>query len=158
MSRSIQQSLAAFASGLLFGAGLVISGMTDPNKVIGFLDVLGSWNASLMLVMVGAIGVHAPVYRWLRRRSAPWLTDGFSIPARRGIDSKLLFGALVFGVGWGLSGYCPGPSLVALPGMRLGTLVFVSALMGGTVLAAKLEAALAQRKPPLETPAPTRSA
>jgi uncharacterized membrane protein YedE/YeeE len=158
VSRAVQQSLAALGAGLLFGAGLVISGMTDPNKVIGFLDVLGHWDASLMLVMVGAIGVHAPVYRWLRGRTAPWLTDGFSIPPPRRIDSKLLFGALVFGVGWGLSGYCPGPSLVAVPSLRLGTLVFVSALMVGTVLTGKLEAALAQRKDHVAEPASTRSA
>jgi uncharacterized membrane protein YedE/YeeE len=145
MSASVKQALAAGLSGLLFGAGLVISGMTNPNKVLGFLDVFGAWDGSLMLVMLGAIGVHALAYRWIRRRSAPLFDSAFRVPTRRDLDGRLLLGAAVFGVGWGLGGYCPGPSVVALASLRTGVVVFVAALAVGSIVTAKLEARFAGR-------------
>lgn len=139
------QQLAALASGGLFGVGLVISGMTRPAKVIGFLDVFGAWDASLMFVMVGAIAVHALAYQLVRRRPSPLFAEVFAIPTRRDVDAKLLTGAVLFGAGWGLGGYCPGPSLVSLPSLGAGVLVFVGALLVGTRLAMAVETALARR-------------
>lgn len=147
---ALGQALAALAAGLLFGAGLIVSGMTRPAKVIAFLDVFGDWDASLMFVMAGAIGVHCIAYRIARGSSAPLLAASFSIPTRRDIDTKLLFGALVFGAGWGLGGYCPGPGIASLAAGSAGVLVFVAAMLAGMFGAAKLEGAIAQanvRKP-----------
>jgi uncharacterized membrane protein YedE/YeeE len=145
VSASHKQALAAGFSGLLFGVGLVISGMTDPNKVLGFLDVFGAWDGSLMWVMAGAIGVHAVAYRWIRRRPAPLFDAAFRVPTRRDLDGRLLLGAAVFGVGWGLGGYCPGPSVVSLASLRAGVVVFVAALAVGSIVTAKLEARFARR-------------
>jgi uncharacterized membrane protein YedE/YeeE len=145
VTRAALQRAAALVSGLLFGAGLVIGGMTRPQKVIGFLDLFGAWDPSLMLVMAGAVGVHAGFYAAVRRRRAPLFADTFAIPTRRDIDLKLLLGALLFGIGWGLSGYCPGPSVVALGTGALKVLVFVGALLAGMLAAAKLELRLARR-------------
>jgi len=141
-----QGGLALF-SGLLFGAGLVVSGMTQPTKVIGFLDLFGAWDASLMLVMGGAIGVHFFAYRFIAKKSSPWFAAKFSVPSRRDIDAKLIVGALLFGAGWGLGGFCPGPSIVASVSGATGVLVFVAALLAGTFATAKLEALAAKRKP-----------
>jgi uncharacterized membrane protein YedE/YeeE len=139
------RALTAGVAGVLFGVGLLVSGMTDPNKVLGFLDVLGAWDPSLVWVMVGAIGVHFMAYRLIRRRSAPLFDDSFRVPTRRDLDAKLLLGAAVFGVGWGLGGYCPGPSLVALASLGSGVMVFVVGLLIGTLVVAKLEARVSQR-------------
>lgn len=134
MSAELRQGLVASASGLVFGAGLLLSGMTDPKNVLGFLDVFGDWNPRLLFVMAGAIAVHAPIVAWVRRRGAPLLAARLLIPTRRDIDAALLGGAALFGVGWGISGYCPGPSLVALPSARAGVVVFVVALVIGSWL------------------------
>jgi uncharacterized membrane protein YedE/YeeE len=138
------RALAALGSGLVFGAGLVVSGMTKPEKVIGFLDLFGAWDASLAFVMLGAIAVHFVAHRLVRGRSAPLLAPRFALPTRRDIDMKLVVGAAVFGVGWGLAGYCPGPGLVAAASGG-GAVVFVAALLAGTWLTAQLEN-LAARK------------
>lgn len=137
-AHGVRRGLAALGSGLLFGTGLLISGMTRPEKVIGFLNLFGTWDASLMFVMLGAIAVHAVAYRMVRGRSAPLYGPKFALPTRRDIDMKLLLGAAVFGVGWGLAGYCPGPGLVAAVSSG-GALVFVGALLAGTWLTAQLE-------------------
>lgn len=113
---------AAFSAGALFASGLLLAGMTDPSKVLGFLDFFGDWDATLMLVMIGAVSVNAPLTRMIRRREAPLLQPSFSIPAstvswRSQLDVRLLLGAALFGTGWGLAGYCPGPALVAFPGV-----------------------------------------
>jgi uncharacterized membrane protein YedE/YeeE len=146
MSASAKQALAAGLSGLLFGAGLVISGMTNPNKILGFLDVFGAWDGSLMWVMAGAIGVHALAYRWIRRRPAPLFDSTFRVPTRRDLDARLVLGAGLFGVGWGLSGYCPGPSVVALASLRPSVVVFVAALAVGSIVTAQLEARFTGRE------------
>lgn len=118
--------------GLAFGAGLLLSGMTAPAKVIGFLDVRGGWDPSLGLVMAGAIAVYAPLARWIQRaRRAPWTDVAFHLPTRRDLDGKLVVGAAIFGVGWGLGGLCPGPGVVAAAAGRETGLLFVAAMLVG---------------------------
>ena len=126
----IRAAVAAIA-GAMFGAGLLLSGMTRPDKVLGFLDVTGRWDPSLAFVMVGAIGVHAIAYRLIRRRPSPLLDTRFHWPADTAIDRRLLAGAAVFGVGWGLAGFCPGPALVAAATGASSALVFVGAMFAG---------------------------
>lgn len=103
---------AAF-SGIVFGAGLYLSEMTTPAKIIGFLDFFGQWDPSLLFVMIGAIGVHLPLRLWIERQQRPRYADSFSAPPPPQIDARLIGGAAIFGVGWGLSGYCPGPAIVS---------------------------------------------
>ena len=124
--------VAALVVGAMFGAGLLLSGMTDPAKVVGFLDVTGGWDPSLAFVMGGAIAVYAPLSRVIRRRRAtPWVDTAFHLPTRRDIDLGLVVGAAIFGVGWGLGGLCPGPGLVsAAVGSESGVL-FVGAMLVG---------------------------
>lgn len=141
MTRDGLRDFSGLAAGLVFGAGLVLSGMTRPEKVLGFLDVFGAWDASLMFVMLGAIVVHAVSYRLIRRRSTPLFAPAFLVPSRRDFDAKLLIGAAVFGAGWGLGGYCPGPAIVALPGGGAGVATFVIAMLAGMWVTGKLEAA-----------------
>jgi uncharacterized membrane protein YedE/YeeE len=132
-----QRALAAAVSAVLFGVGLVVSGMTQPAKVIGFLDVGGAWDPSLMFVMVGAIGVHAIAWRFIKRAPQPLLGDTFQVPASAAIDARLLVGAGLFGVGWGLSGICPGPGLVALANTSSAVVTFVGAMVVGMAIASR---------------------
>ena len=125
--------LASFACGLIFGAGLLISGMTDPDKVLGFLDIFGPWDATLAFVMAGAVAVSASGFALARRRGAPLLAPRFQWPTRRDIDAPLVAGAVLFGVGWGLVGICPGPALVNLAGLSLPVIVFVGAMVIGMI-------------------------
>lgn len=127
------KSNVAAVSGFLFGAGLVVARMTDPAKVQGFLDFTGSWDPSLMFVMVGAIAVHLVLYRLIVRRRSPLFTATFQIPKRKDIDVRLIAGAALFGVGWGLSGVCPGPGLVDAGSGSAYALVFVIAMSLGIV-------------------------
>ena len=106
--------LIAGLAGLLFGLGLTVSGMINPAKVLGFLDVAGSWDPSLVLVLVSAIGVSATAIGLGRRRLRPWAADAFHAPLKTRIDAPLIAGSILFGAGWGLAGYCPGPMLAAL--------------------------------------------
>ncbi len=124
---------SAFVTGLVFAVGLGISGMTDTTKVLGFLTLNADWNPALMLVMGGAIAVHAIVYRISTKRSHPIFTDRFNIPSRQDIDGRLIGGALLFGVGWGLGGVCPGPGLVSIFGGAIEILVFVVMMAVGMV-------------------------
>ncbi|WP_342668841.1 DUF6691 family protein [Terasakiispira papahanaumokuakeensis] len=110
----IMNCLMALLSGLLFGIGLVVSGMTDPQRVVGFLDVTGDWDPTLMAVLGGAVLTTFVGFRLLRRLGRPWLSATFEWPTRRDLDRPLVIGASLFGLGWGLSGYCPGPALLAL--------------------------------------------
>ena len=123
----------------MFGIGLAVSGMTQPRKVLGFLDVGGEWDPSLLFVMGGAVAVHALAYRWMRRRSAPLFADKLSLPVGTRIDAKLLLGAALFGVGWGLAGYCPGPAVVSLGALAPGAIVFVATLLLGIFITARLD-------------------
>ena len=130
----MKQTLAAFLLGLLFALGLGISGMPQPQKVIAFLDVTGDWDPSLLLVMASATLVYLLCYRLITLRRAPLLAEKFSLSTARHIDARLISGSVLFGVGWGLSGYCPGPALVALPGLAPATLVFVASMLAGMLL------------------------
>lgn len=120
-----------FGLGLLFAAGLLISGMTLPTKVVAFLDVAGAWDPSLGFVMGGAIAVHLALYKWILRRPSPLMAVRFGIPTRTDIDLRLVAGAALFGVGWALGGLCPGPALVAIGGLGFNTLLFVGAMLAG---------------------------
>jgi uncharacterized membrane protein YedE/YeeE len=126
----VKGNLAALAAGALFALGLIISGMTRPEKVIGFLDVR-AWDASLALVMGGAIGVHAVLLRLIGRRSSPVFAATFKPAPAKSINAKLLTGSAIFGIGWGLAGYCPGPAIVAMGGLNAKALVFVIGMTAG---------------------------
>ncbi|KAB7628147.1 DUF6691 family protein [Alkalilimnicola sp. S0819] len=108
------QWLMTLASGALFGLGLVISGMVNPAKVIGFLDVAGQWDPTLALVMGGALAVTIPGFRLMKRLGRPWCAQRFVLPTRQDLDGRLIGGAAIFGIGWGLAGICPGPGILAL--------------------------------------------
>lgn len=125
------QLLAAFGCGLLFGAGLLISGMTQPDKVLGFLDIFGAWDATLAFVMAGAVIVTSIGFALARRRGAPMLATKLQWPTRNDIDAALLAGAALFGIGWGLVGLCPGPAIVNLASLSLPVIVFVVAMAAG---------------------------
>ena len=122
-------------AGMLFGLGLLISGMADPAKVQNFLDVFGTWDASLAFVMAAAVVTTFLGYRLALRRPAPLLAPKFAAPASDTIDRRLLIGAGLFGVGWALTGFCPGPAVVSLPLRAPGTLFFVPAMLAGIVAA-----------------------
>ncbi|NEV02452.1 DUF6691 family protein [Bradyrhizobium uaiense] len=126
-------ALASFVCGLIFGAGLLISGMTDPQKVLGFLDLFGAWDATLAFVMAGAVAVAATGFAIARRRAAPAFSARFLWPDRNDIDTPLVGGAILFGIGWGLVGICPGPALVNLAGLSLPIVVFVVAMLAGMI-------------------------
>ncbi|HKP64166.1 MAG TPA: DUF6691 family protein [Polyangiales bacterium] len=158
MNRLVLRELAALISGAVFGAGLLISGMTQPAKVLGFLDLFGTWDASLMFVMLGAIAVHMAAYRAIRGRDAPWFAAKFLVPSRRDLDAKLLIGAAVFGAGWGLGGYCPGAGLASLPGGGPGAATFVVAMLAGMFATGKVEAAAAAQRAGSTEPSTATSA
>jgi uncharacterized membrane protein YedE/YeeE len=133
----VNRVVVALVAGLIFGAGLAVSGMTDPAKVLAFLDVGGgSWDPSLALVMAGAIAVHAPVVHWLRRRGRPWIGDRVHLPTRTIIDGRLIGGAALFGIGWGLAGYCPGPAVVAAGALRPAGLLLLAGMIAGMAVVA----------------------
>ena len=127
-------AFAAFAAGLVFGIGLILSGMTDPGKVIGFLDVAGRWDPSLAFVMGGAILVGYFSFAFAGRRGRTFLGDALQLPTRRDIDARLVLGSAVFGIGWGLGGFCPGPALVALGAGIDPAALFVAAMLAGMVI------------------------
>jgi len=122
-------------AGLIFGLGLLISGMANPAKVQNFLDLAGSFDPSLLFVMAGAVVVTLVGYRLVLRRPSPLLAEQFHLPAVKDIDARLVSGAALFGIGWGLSGFCPGPAITSLALLAEGTLVFVPAMFAGIALA-----------------------
>ncbi len=124
----------ALASGLLFGVGLVISGMVSPERVLGFLDVAGRWDPTLAFVMGGALLVTLPVFQSLPRLGRPLFAERFALPTRKDIDWQLVTGAALFGIGWGLVGLCPGPALVALTTLSTPAFVFVGSLLAGMLI------------------------
>ncbi len=132
--------LLGLVSGALFGVGLVLAGMTRPAKVIAFLDVAGDWDPSLAFVMVGAIAVHFVAWRLVPRLSRPFWGGSFALPTRTDIDGKLILGAVLFGAGWGLGGYCPGPAVTAAASGAPATLLFVGAMLVGIWAHARWEA------------------
>jgi uncharacterized membrane protein YedE/YeeE len=144
----MRSKLAALAAGLVFGVGLVLAGMTDPAKVTAFLDVLGRWDPSLAFVMIGAIGVHFVLLRRVLRRGRPVFEGAFQIPRSTAVDGRLVLGAAVFGVGWGLGGVCPGPGLVDAASGSLYALVFTAAMALGALAAARARSALGHEPSP----------
>jgi uncharacterized membrane protein YedE/YeeE len=132
--------LAALGAGILFGLGLVISQMVNPAKIIGFLDVAGRWDPTLLVVMAGALAVATPAFRLVLKRSRPLFATGFSLPTRTDLEPRLIAGAALFGIGWGLAGFCPGPAVTALVTLQLPVLVFVVAMLAGALLYDRLAA------------------
>lgn len=126
--------LSSFIVGLIFGIGLILAGMTDPSKVIGFLDVAGLWDPSLAFVMGGAILVGVVAFRFARKRSAAFFGGAMRLPSRDDIDRRLVLGSLAFGVGWGMAGFCPGPALTALGTGNGKAVIFVLAMIAGMAL------------------------
>jgi uncharacterized protein len=128
------KALAAFVAGLVFGVGLLVSGMANPAKVQGFLDLFGRWDPSLALVMAGAIAVAAPAFWWFERRGNTLLGEPLALPPKTGVTARLLLGGALFGMGWGLAGYCPGPALVAMSSGAPLAVAFVGAMLAGMAL------------------------
>ena len=131
---SVFSNLSEYLIGVLFGLGLIISGMTNPAKILAFLDIAGVWDPSLIFVMGGAVLVGLIAFYLAKNRTQSFLGSVMNIPTRRDIDRPLIIGSALFGVGWGLAGFCPGPALVSLGSGELKALVFVVAMLGGMLL------------------------
>lgn len=126
--------IAVYLSALLFAVGLGIGGMTNPNNIIGFLDIFGDWQPALLLVMVGAIGFHSITYYFITKRSSPIFEDTFHLPKLKEIDKRLIIGSAIFGSGWGLGGFCPGPAITSLVLLDTHIFVFVGSMILGIAL------------------------
>jgi hypothetical protein len=136
--------ISSWLAGLLFGVGLAVAGMTLPPNVQAFLDVFGDWSPSLALVMIGATGVHFVAFRLVTRRRAPLFEARFHLPTRTDLDWRLLSGAALFGAGWGLGGFCPGPALTSVAAGSFSAIVFVAAMTAGMLLEHVVSARLSQ--------------
>jgi hypothetical protein len=123
----------ALISGIVFGVGLSLSHMIDPNKVLNFLDITGNWDPSLLFVMIGALTIAMIAFRWVLKRPAPVWAETFDLPKKRSIDLKLITGAAIFGIGWGMSGYCPGPSVTGLGLFSIESVIMVFAIYLGFI-------------------------
>lgn len=137
-------AVAALLAGLVFGLGLIVSGMANPAKVLGFLDLAGRWDPSLAFVMAGAILVGLPTFALARRRHQSYLGLEMKLPTARHVDRRLIGGSVSFGIGWGLAGFCPGPAIVALGMGQSKALIFVAAMLAGMGLFEWLEHRKAQ--------------
>ena len=131
--------VTAFIAGLLFGLGLLLAGMANPTKVLAFLDIAGAWDPSLALVMIGAIAVAIGPLTWARRHSRSLLGAPMQLPAKRGLDRRLVGGSLLFGIGWGIAGVCPGPAVAILLTGQWQVILFTVAMLGGMLLFTVLE-------------------
>jgi len=131
MTRTTTHRLSEFLVGLLFGWGLMLAGMTDPGKVIGFLDLAGAWDPSLAFVMGGAIMVGVFAFAVAKKRTTTFLGGVMRVPTSTHMDKRLVLGSLMFGAGWGLAGFCPGPAIVSMAGGQPKAMVFVVAMMAG---------------------------
>lgn len=134
MTHTTVHRLSEFAVGLLFGLGLLVSGMTDPGKVLGFLDLAGAWDPSLALVMGGAIAVGIFAFGSAKKRTTSFLGGALHLPTARDIDKRLIIGGLLFGAGWGLAGFCPGPGIVTMASGEPKAAVFVVAMIAGMLV------------------------
>jgi uncharacterized protein len=130
----VRKILSALAAGFVFGIGLWLSGMANPRKVLGFLDIAGDWDASLMFVMGGAVIVTGIAFRFVLRRDRPFFSETFHLPLKKNVDTPLVVGSAIFGIGWGIAGYCPGPALTALTTLSTESMVFVAAMVAGGIL------------------------
>lgn len=148
----MRQNLMALISGVLFGFGLALSQMIDAQRVLGFLDVAGAWDPTLLFVLGGAVGVTVITFRFVLRLPQPLWAETFHLPTRRDIDSRLLLGAGIFGIGWGLAGYCPGPGITALVLGSRNALFFVGAMLVGMQLQEPLATRLRFREPVESSP------
>ena len=128
----------ALLSGVVFGAGLALSDMVNPARVLNFLDIAGDWDPTLAFVMAGGLAVALPGYRLVFARPTPWADAAFHLPTRQTIDARLLGGAALFGLGWGLAGICPGPALAGLVTLQPMLLLFVAAMLAGMLLARRV--------------------
>lgn len=137
MTNDIKRSAAAFACGLVFATGLAVSGLADPDKVLQFLTLNANWSPALLFTMFAGILVTFAGYRWVLQRG-PVFSDTLHLPTRTDIDRPLLVGAGIFGVGWGLAGFCPGPALTALSSMHVEPVVFVAAMIAGSLIEARV--------------------
>lgn len=137
MTQSIRRSVAAFVCGLVFATGLAVSGLANPDKVLQFLTLNASWSPALLFTMAAGIAVTFAGYRLVLRRG-PVLSETLHLPSRVDIDHKLLVGATIFGVGWGLAGFCPGPALTALSSMHAEPFLFVAAMIAGSLLESRI--------------------
>ena len=135
----MKNNLVALIAGIIFGLGLIISDMVNPARVIGFLNVTGDWDPTLALVMGSALIVTFPLFPFILRRSQPVCADNFSLPSKKNIDKRLLMGSVLFGLGWGLAGFCPGPAITALVTLSPDVIIFVLAMLAGYFLAHHLE-------------------
>ena len=127
----MKQAFIGLLSGLLFGFGLALSGMTNPEKVLGFLDITGNWDASLLLVLGGAVSVTAICFHFVLRQAKPVYDEIFHLPKQNHIDARLIIGSILFGIGWGISGYCPGPGIALLAAPSIETALFLPAMLLG---------------------------
>ncbi|PRP69041.1 hypothetical protein BUE93_20075 [Chromobacterium amazonense] len=130
----MKRMVSAALAGLIFGIGLIVAGMANPAKVLAFLDISGRWDPSLALVMAGAIAVALPAFAWAKRRERSLLGEDIQLPTARDADRRLLIGSLVFGMGWGLAGICPGPALVLAGSGLADGLLFLLAMLAGMAL------------------------
>ena len=133
------KNAVSFIVGLIFSTGLALGGMTQPKIVQGFLDIFGKWNPALLGVMAGAIGVHSILYFFIRKKSSPFLDTHFHVPTRKDIDKKLLIGAALFGIGWGWTGICPGPAIVAATSGNKEILIFIFSMVLGMAIFKMIE-------------------
>ncbi|MGM0983707.1 MAG: DUF6691 family protein [Pseudomonadota bacterium] len=140
MKASHLKTLAGYIAGLIFGLGLAISGMTDPARVLGFLDLFGAWDPTLMFVLGGAVVTNFIGYRLVLRRKAPLFGNAFQLPTRQDLDARLIGGSALFGIGWGLSGYCPGPAFASIAGLTVPLLAMLIAMVAGWFLARAIPA------------------
>ncbi len=130
----MKNSLTALIVGFIFALGLGISGMTQPQKVFGFLDVFGKWDPSLIFVMIGAIIFHFVSFRVIKKNHKPLFSNDWHVPTKKEITPALIFGSVLFGIGWGLGGYCPGPAITSLASFEMRPIVFVVSMIGGMLL------------------------
>lgn len=143
-------ALSSFIVGLIFGIGLIFAGMTDPSKVIGFLDISGLWDPSLAFVMAGAILVGLIAFRFARNRTMNFLGGTIRLPTKNDIDKRLIVGSLLFGAGWGMAGFCPGPALVSLATGSSKAIIFVLSMIAGMALFEGMERVLRARDAAIE--------
>ncbi len=144
-SQLSKQNLVSFIVGFIFAVGLGVSGMTQPQKVIGFLD-FSDWDPSLLFVMLGAVGVHLFTYPLIRKRASPLIDVKWHVPTRKDITSRLILGAILFGIGWGLGGFCPGPALTSLASGSVSSALVLGAMIFGMILYKKTEPYLRLRE------------